>query len=206
VSYSGGWRPHIESALYLDLRMMLRRSYVWPGCDRSGGLHWTNADGEQVSSIGYHARLSDDEGELTLTYAEGDKPIECHIWLVTVPCHYGGRRWYMRCPYTGRRALKLYKWPGIDWFCHREAIKPKPTYACQRVGGLERVNAQRWALRRKIGDTFSDLCGEPMKPKWMRWRTFQRYLDRDSELEAREGGYLFGLLGRFGVPGFDREK
>lgn len=89
---------------------------------------------------------------------------------------------------------------------HTGARKPKPTYASQRESGGDRIIAQRWALRRKIGDDFSDLFGEPFKPKWMRWRTFQRYLDRDSELEARESRYLFGLLGRFGVPGFEPDK
>ena len=210
MTYWGGWRPHLESALCLNLPRLLRTSAIWPGCNVSGALHWTNGDGDEVGSIGYHARLGRDEGELTLHYADGTgderKAIECHVWLVTRPCHYGGRRWYFVCPYTGRRALKLYKWPGIDRFCHRDAIKPKPTYASQRVNGLDRINAQRWALRRKLGDEYSTLFDEPVKPKWMRWRTFQRYLDRDAQLEAREGRYLFGLLDRCGVPGFEREK
>jgi hypothetical protein len=64
------------------------------------------------------------------------------------------------------------------------------------VSGLDRVNAQRWALRRKLGDTFSDLFGEPMKPKWMRWRTFERYSARDAELAGREDDYLSPFLAR----------
>ncbi|WHZ20719.1 MAG: hypothetical protein OJF55_002868 [Rhodanobacteraceae bacterium] len=208
MSYPGGWRPHLESALCLNLQTLFKRSAIWPGCDTSGGWQWTdNYTGEQTGSIGYRAKLGNDEGELTLNYVVGTgderSVIECHIWLVTRPCYYGGRRWYFVCPYTGRHARKLYKWPGIEKFCHREAIRPKPTYASQRVGGLDRVYAQRWALRRKLGDHDSDLFGEPYKPKWMRWRTFQRYLDRDAELEARESRYVCGLLGRFGVPGLD---
>jgi len=59
---------------------------------------------------------------------------------------------------------------------------------------------RRWALRRKLGDNFSDLFGEPFKPKWMRWRTFNRYAARDAELANREWGYYMGhLLGRLGV-------
>ena len=210
MSYPGGWRPQIESALCLNLQTLFRRSALWPGCDVSGGWQWTDDDGEQVASIGYRAKLGTDAGTFTLGYTtthDGERRnITCTVSLVTLPCHYGGRRWYFVCPYTGRHACKLYKWPGIEKFCHREAIRPKPTYASQRVGGLDRIYSQRWALRRKLSDEYSDLFGEPCKPKWMRWRTFQRYLDRDAELEARESRYLCGMLGRFGVPGFEPDK
>lgn len=204
MSYTGGWRPHIESALCLDLRRMFKRGALRASCAVSGGWQWTNADGDRVGSVSYQATLGENDGTLTLNYSHRNRSSErqavtCRIELETVLCHYGGRRWYFRCPYTHRRALKLYKWPCIDLFCHREAIRPQPTYTCQRVGGLDRINAQRWALRRKLGDQYSDLLSEPVKPKWMRLRTFQRYLARDAELDAREGRYLTSLLGRLGV-------
>ncbi|MGH8115427.1 MAG: hypothetical protein ACREPS_10320, partial [Rhodanobacteraceae bacterium] len=82
-----------------------------PGCDTSGTWQWT-CDGETVASVGYRAKLGDDGGTLTLDYSterdgEGNA-ITCTITLESLPCNYGGRRWYMLCPYTGRRALKLY--------------------------------------------------------------------------------------------------
>ena len=97
----------------------------------------------------------------------------------------------------------LYKWEPVDLFCHRDAIRPRPTYAIQRVSGFDRVITQRWALRRKMGDTLSDLTGEPIKPKWMRWRTYERYAARDAELEAQDAGYMAGALARMGVPGWN---
>lgn len=202
MSYCGGWRPHIESALCLDLRTLFKRSTIWPCCNVSGGWKWMRDD-EKIANVGYRATLGRDSGTLTLDYAigrEGErKAITCTIALVTEPCQYGGRRWFMVCPYTRRRALKLYKWAGIELFCHPSAIKPKPTYASQRVSGSDRVMGQRWALRHKLGDTFSTLMDEPCKPKWMRWRTFERYAARDAELADREGFYLARLLGRLGV-------
>ena len=120
----------------------------------------------------------------------------CVIRLSSMPLHYGGLRWYMHCPYTCRRALKLYKFSGIDYFCHRTAIRPLPTYASQRVSRCDRIMAQRWAIRRKLGDDFGDLFSEPMKPKWMRLHTFERYTARDAELAAREAVYMDRLLGR----------
>ncbi|MGH8118344.1 MAG: hypothetical protein ACREPY_18425 [Rhodanobacteraceae bacterium] len=206
MSYSGGWRPHLESALCLDVRKMFRVRALQPGCQTSGAWQWTR-DGEKAASIGYRATLGDASGTLTLDYTAtvGDErnSITCTIALESLPCHYGGRRWFVRCPYTHRRAWKLYKWASIEWFCCREAVKPRPTYASQRVGGSDRIMAQRWALRRKLRDDYSDLLGDPMKPKWMRWRTFDRYAARDAELASREWGYFARVLARMGAPGFD---
>lgn len=197
-----GWRPPIESALRLNLQSLFAHGALQPPFITSGEWQWT-CDGKEAACIGYRADLDVDSGTLTLNYSVGRegnrKPVACKIALTTLPRHYGGRIWYFVCPYTGKRARMLYKWDGIDLFCHREAIKPKPTYAIQRVSGLERINAQRWALRRKLDDRFSDLFGEPCKPERMRWATFQRYLDRDAELEAREGPFMARLLGRMGV-------
>jgi hypothetical protein len=202
VSYSGGWRPHLESALCLDLRRMFKLGALRVGCTTSGAWQWTR-NGEETGSIGYRATLGDASGTLTLEYLQGArdarKAVTCRIDLESLPCHYGGRRWFARCPYTRRRAWKLYKWNRIEWFCHRDAIRPKPTYASQRDGGCDRIMRQRWAIRRKLHDDFSDLFGEPFKPKGMHWRTFERYAARDAELAAREWRHFARLLGRLGA-------
>ena len=210
MSYPGGWRPHIESALRLDIRRMLACGALRAGCTTSGRWQWTNSDtGKQSASLRYRGELGDSDGTLTLTYTTrgrdtGErKEVTCRIGLSSIALHYGGRRWYMHCPLTGRRAQILQKWNGIDQFCHRSAIRPRPTYASQRDSGSARIIRQRWAIRRKLGDEYSDLFGEPFKPRWMRWRTFDRYAARDAELAARESRYLARLLGRYGVPGFD---
>ena len=205
MSYSGGWRPHIEEALRLSVARMFAAGALVPARETSGHWQWTRGD-KACGSIGYDAKLDETSGTLTLAYSVGRdgerRNIECKIPLVTVPCSYGGRRWYAVCPYTGRRALMLYKWEPVDLFCHRDAIRPRPTYAIQRVSGFERVIAQRWALRQKMGDNLSDLLGEPIKPKWMRRRTFERYAARDAELEAQDVEYMAGALARMGVAGW----
>lgn len=194
-----GWRPHIESALCLSVGSMFKCGALRVDATTSGSWQWSR-DGERFASIGYSAILSAESGELRLSYTwtlDG-KPQDatCTIRLSSLPLQYGGRRWYMHCPYTGGRVLKLYKFGSIEQFCSRTAIRPLPTYASQRVSGSDRINAQRWAIRRKMGDPFSDLFGEPYKPKGMRWRTFERYARRDVELAERENGYLLRLIGR----------
>lgn len=198
-----GWRPHMESALKLDLRRMFSCMALRPGCETSGTWRWTDSyTGEKVGAVNYRSVLSDESGTLTLTYATKSragerKTVACAIALSSIPLHYGGRRWYLHCPYTHRRAQTLFKWHGVDQFCHRDAIKPQPTYASQRVSGSDRIIAQRWALRHRLGDTFSDLFGEPCKPKGMHWRTFERYAARDAMLSASECGYIRRFLDRW---------
>ena len=197
MSYEGGWRPHIESALRLKLADLFKCRAVKVGCTTSGSWQWTR-DGKPYASMGYRTTLGTTDGELRLRYRCGDeaRDVECVVRLSSVPLNYGGRRWYMHCPLTGRRALILYKWSSIDQFCARNAIRPRPTYASQRLGGLDRILEQRRAIRSKLGDTYSDLLfDEPIKPKGMHRRTFERYLARDNKLVEREEDYLLGLLG-----------
>lgn len=196
---NGGWRPHIESALCLSLPRLLKQRQLLPQCITSGSLHWRDGWGDEVASVGFRADLSESSGTLTLGYRTNGQGEQCVIRLSTIPNHYGGRNWFMHCPVTGRRARKLYKWNGLPHFRHWDAVRPRPTYASQRVGGHDRILSQRWALRRRMGDNLSDLFGEPCKPKWMRWRTFERYAARDAELEAREAPAWVHLLARLGV-------
>lgn len=192
------WRPAIESAHRLSLARLFETGALEVAADTSGCWHWSR-NGKKVAEVRYEASLGETEGTLGLFYNwthDGEvKAVRCHIRLSTLPLNYGGRRWYMHCPYTDRRALVLHKFPAIEQFCHRTAVRPLPTYASQRVGGCDRVMAQRWALRRRMGDTMSDLCGEPYKPKWMRWHTFERYAARDAELAERECAYMQRMFG-----------
>lgn len=194
-----GWRPHIEAALRLKLADLFRHRALQPNGTTSGSWVWTRDD-KRIATIDYTSTLGETDGELRLSYTwtHNDEPkdVTCTILVSSLKLNYGGRRWYLHCPYTGRRALILYKFGSVEQFCHRTAIRPLPTYHCQRESGTSRIFAQRWALRRKLGDEFSDLMSEPYKPKWMRWRTFERYVARDAELAEREYGYLIRFIGR----------
>ena len=88
-------------------------------------------------------------------------------------------------------------------FRHREAIHPRPTYASQRDSGSERINRQRWELRRRLGDDFTDLFSEPFKPKWMRQKTFTGYATRDAELAGMEGPVLARMIARCAKQGLE---
>ncbi len=63
--------------------------------------------------------------------------------------------------------------------------------------GHSRIIRQRWALRQKMGDEFSDLFGEPFRPKRMRKATYDRHRARDAELEGRDDSYFVRLMRAF---------
>lgn len=192
------WRPHIESANALDIWHMDKCGWLRDGVH--GTLDWSR-NGERFASVSYSVQRSDRRGLLTLSYSCNDRDGErtdvvSKVRLSSIPLHFGGLRWYAHCPYSDRRARKLYKFHGIAQFCHRTAIHPLPTYASQRTGGSDRIMAQRWAIRRKLDDECSDLFSEPVKPRWMRHHTFEKYSTRDAELGERQNEFLCRFLRR----------
>lgn len=192
---NGGTRPHIESALWLDVKRWFESGALREKRQTTGRWCWY-LDGQVRAVVEYQADLEYGSGMLTLDCTGcGDVnaacgPVICTIELESLRCNYGGRIWYFRCPRTGRRARKLYHWPGVHGFCHREAIQPRPTYASQRVGGLRRVEAQRRELRRRMGDVSGSVWGKPNRPERMHWDTYLRHVARDTELAIRQSAYL----------------
>jgi hypothetical protein len=104
---------------------------------------------------------------------EGDRIVTRRVELAwTVPT-YGGRRWWFLCPRTGRKVTKLFL-PNGGWhFWSRQAYGLG--YACQRDDRFGRLQRRAAMLNRTLGGegwaTWSD---PPPKPKWMRWRTYDR--------------------------------
>lgn len=191
------WRPRIEDALPIsvnDLRSLAPRQ------SSSGELTWTDRYGQRLLSAKYALILDEGSGVLSLSYQVIDsnkqerRTAEYVIRLDTTRPHLGGLRWWFRCPYTGRRARKLYLFPRNDKFCCRTALHPAPTYLIQRVSGLRRATLRRWALRERMGS--DDSLYTLRKPKGMHQRTFAEYEQRDSELEREE---LLAASRRFGI-------
>ena len=198
MTYPGGRRPHIESALVLDVWLMDKLGAIRDGA--RGAWNWSRGD-EQIASVSYAVDLQGDSGTLILSYRHTNRDSEreslnCEIRLSSVPLHYGGRRWYAHCPYTGRRARKLFKFASVAHFCHRTAIRPLPTYRSQRISGCDRVIAQRWLIRQRLGDEESDLFGKLCKPKRIRWHTFESFADRDAKLARIEDDHVRRLIQR----------
>ena len=102
------------------------------------------------------------------------------IEIVSIPAHFGGRLWFFLCPYTGRRARKIYRWPDMG-FCHREASPVPPSYAHQNEAHLERTASAMARVRKRLGGW----PGKVEKPTGMDWGKYYRLSMRHAELSNR---------------------
>jgi hypothetical protein len=202
----GGWgsgrhggQPTADMSKRIDIAWMIRTGKAVPGEWVSGTLWW-NCRGEPAGSISYSADMRDPfNSELRLTYHRdsGDERehVEQRVRLVFTEPNYGGRRWWMICPYKGNRVGKLYLPNWGDRFAGRKAWRL--AYNSQRVAHRDRPFEKLFRLQRKLG------CEQGWdswirKPKGMWQRTFDRHLERYEELDAECGAEMAMLVLRLG--------
>jgi hypothetical protein len=194
-----GGMPVIEDGLQMDINKLRRDRLIGPGIYRSGSLEWSETStGRKVSSIRYEARINEEEGSLRLHYTTtrhvtGEKiRSDYTIRLEAVPQPFGGRRWYFVCPHLGVRVSKLYLPPGSTRFLSRGAYRHL-AYRSQRTTPYDRALDIAFKLRRRMGD--QGAIGDYIdKPKWMRWSTFERQLQRIKRAEAVIDAHIAGFL------------
>ncbi len=101
------------------------------------------------------------------------------VGLQTTPQPLGGIRWWFQCPRTGARSVRLFLPRGGHQFWSRHAYRLG--YASQRESTMDRIWRRGSRLYAAMGRKH-DWRDDPLpKPKWMRWRTYNR---RNIELEA----------------------
>jgi len=175
----GGWgrSDAVESYRYIDVNTLHRQGYLMPGW--SGPLRWADRDGEEVASISmktldlgciefsYRTRISGSEKQ----------DITQQIYIVDVPCRYGGTRPYFRCPgdmkgsgACSRRVTKLYS-AGPYFLCRHCYKLP---YASQSENAWDRARRRAGKVRKRLdGDPHWD-GPFPSRPKGMWRRTYDR--------------------------------
>jgi hypothetical protein len=202
---SGG-RPTTDSGLTLTLSKLLRDQLFRPGCAWGGSLVWTNTTtGERIGSISYEAHLRQESGRVRLRYTttrwDGERR-ESDYWIVleTTPQPFGGRRWWFICPRTGVRAAKLHLPDGAFTFASRQAYRL--AYACQREPAHDRALRRAFKLRGKLGAE-GGIGDYVAKPKWMRWRTYDRATARIDKAEEAVEVHTAFLLDRLKQTGLD---
>jgi len=120
------------------------------------------------------------------SYREGEEDlVRYRVGLQWTRPHFGGVRWWFVCPRMQDRCGKLFLPRGARYFWSRDAYRLK--YQSQRETRCDRAIRRSRKVYRKlggIGDGWDE--GTPDKPKWMRWRTYERLAARreDAELEA----------------------
>jgi hypothetical protein len=185
----GGWSsgrhdggPTVEEGCKLDLSHCIRKRMILPGQHVSGTMKWTiTRTGEVIATIGYEAKMTNPESawlrlHYTITPPGGaKKEHDYRVQLETTRPHYGGVRWWMRCPLSGRRARVLYL-PGNGGhiFASRQAWGL--TYQSQRMSEEDRSIERSLKARKKLNVKDQNMLDMPYcpKPKWMRQRTHRR--------------------------------
>lgn len=106
------------------------------------------------------------------------------VRLETTQQHFGGVRWWFRCPRTGRRAVCLRLPLGGHQFLSRHAYRLG--YASQREDRKGRAQLQAEKIYAALGGDCHWMDGAPPKPKWMRWATYRR---KAMKLDALNGRF-----------------
>lgn len=173
---SGTWwrwdtRSTTADMRQLKISRMVQEGVIKPDSWVKGSWQWM-CDGERTAWIGYEVDTRAHwEPKLRLKYTANDEPQDYTVRLETTRPHYGGLRWWFRCPVLrcGRRVAILY---GGKIFacrkCHNLA------YPCQN-------DAPHWRMQRRA-QKICDMLGDggdtywAPRPKGMHRRTYERKL------------------------------
>lgn len=181
---------------------MLKTGRIVPGQHIRSTLHWS-CGGQPSGSISYEAIMTVPGNErLILTYTRGSgddkESVRQEVRLVSTPLQFGGRRWWMVCPYRGVRCTKLFKPVNGDRFASRKAWRLH--YRSQRVAWHDKPFERLNRLQRKLG------CREGYeewlyRPKGMWQRTFARHQAQFDRINEQCDYVWAGMMARLGVLG-----
>jgi len=169
------FRVCLEDGLKLDLNHLARRGFVRFGANIGAhGITWTHSYWGQVARGIISAEMSDPHAAwLRIQIGESVQ----RITLVSRSRNFGGRQWFFLCPATGHLATVLWKPPGAARFCSRQAWGRQVAYASQFLDrdsrahhGQSKINSRLCSIGRFDPEDWNF----PPKPKWMRWKTYNR--------------------------------
>jgi hypothetical protein len=190
-------RVCLQDGLKLDLNRLARNGFIRRGA-RSGpmGIRWysTYWDRELASGLITADMSGTWEGWLRL---EGD----FNEWftLVARARHFGGRQWYFMCPAMNRPVSVLWRPPGARRFWSRRAWGRQVAYASQFSDPDNRAHLGKARIKaRLIADLDPDEWDLPPKPKWMRWSTYNRHVERYDAYEGILDRGIFELAAKLG--------
>jgi hypothetical protein len=195
-----GGRPTVGSGLTLDLCKLIRQGLIVPGQFRCGSIFWTfGGSGERVGSVDYAAHMAVDRGHVRLRYVtthadNGQKRASDYtIAMETTPQPFGGRRWWFVCPASGQRVSKLHLPNGAYTFASRRAHRLG--YPSQRESPRDRSITHAYKLRDRLNGK-GGIGDYIPKPKWMRWRTYERETARIEAAAEICNAFLLQLVQR----------
>jgi hypothetical protein len=193
-------RVRLESGLKLDLNSLARRGIIKAGAITGPvGIAWTDDTGQQIASGHVTADMSGEHvGWLRIRLGRLDQCIS----LVARPRHFGGRQWFFKCPHLHSLASVLWMPPGAETFACRQKWPRQVAYASQFMDRVARGHQGAATIKSRlcsIGRFAPDEWELPPKPKWMRWRTYNRMVEKFDRYEAMVEEGLLGAVKRLGL-------
>lgn len=185
--------------LCLSITRLFQQGFIRKDGVNSGTLVWSRGfDDEKIASIGYTSNMTADHPAFNVRYTSDGESYSYPIYLDWTEPHYGGKRWWFKCPAMGcgRRVGKLY---GGNIFacrhCHNLA------YESQREHPGFRFLSRAQRIHQELGgDGYVDW--EPPKPKGMHWKTYERKL---AEMNHYHNAALGSMCMRLGIAEFSEE-
>jgi len=192
-------RVCLESGLKLNLNRLVRRGSIKPGAITGPvGIAWTDNTGQQVSGYVTADMSGEQTGLLRIRIGRLDQCIN----LVARRRHFGGRQWFFRCPHMHSLATVLWRPPGADTFACRQKWPRQVAYASQFMDRVARGHQGTATIKSRLcsaGGFHPDEWDLPPKPKWMRWRTYNRMVEKFDRYEAMVEECLLGAVKRLGL-------
>ncbi len=193
-----GGRQTTDSSLCIDIAWLMRTGRAENGKHLAGSLSWTRGE-EMVGSIGYHSimnHVGDERLELSFAQALSGAREQVHqtVQLCHTEPNFGGKRWWMTCPFRQIRVGKLYLPPGGNRFASRQAWRL--SYQSQLDAERDRQFERLFRLQRKLGCSEGWEAGLT-RPKGMWARTFERHLEHYWRLDdacSAEMAQIFARL------------
>lgn len=198
---SGSWyrwdkKTYAEEMKRIDIRYLRKQGMLTPG--NIGSLSWTT-NGEPSGDIRY--QMHSDRIVLIYRYRinNGDwEHVNDTVWFDETPCNFGGSRKWFICPSCGDRVGRLYG-PGKYFRC-RNCYQI--SYSSQSEGRLDRLCRKAKKIRHRLDIDSEwwepDCLSDPifMKPKGMRWKTFERLKRTENQLQENIERLMIRQFGR----------
>jgi hypothetical protein len=169
--------------LKLDLNRLIRSGFVRRDAFARSFIRWTHSYWGEIANGNISADLTGNfHGWLEIEIGGRAQRLS----LIACPRPFGGRQWYFICPQLGRRASVLWRPPGANRFRSRQGWgRHVVAYASQFNDAAGRAHlGQARVKSRLIGCHDPDEWDLPPKPRWMRWRTYERLEARFDHYEA----------------------
>lgn len=198
-----GYRVRLENGLKLDLNRLARRGFIKPGAATGPvGIAWNSDYWGEIASGTITADMSGENGPHGWFRIQIGG-LDQRIHLMARPRHFGGRQWYFICPHMNRRTSVLWMPPGARDFACRQRWGRQVAYNSQFLGRDDRAHRGQAKIKTRlcsIGGFDAENWDFPPKPKWMRWRTYNRAeykFDRyESVLDEGTFALITKLIGR----------